>query len=443
MIFTSRTYTDKTQTRSILAGLLPLSFALSQRQLRFITALGTGVLVGTSLIVIIPEGVETVYSASGSSHSHGKRDLSSGLSRRGLDNAHPVAEISWQPLKRGGDMDGPIAGPPGVMREGDFVTGPDDGHKSQEEVAQELSQPGHPSTDAGHEGQSSLPPSEQKGWSSQTSEHSEGEDTDREPHAWIGVSLISGFILMYLIDTLPRRAGASSQPQSFQINLTQFSLNRSSTTDSPNPESPPQETDYHPSATSQGSTSRPSSTTVGLVIHACADGIALGASSSSGPSESGRNLSFIIFLALMIHKAPAAFGLTTTLLKQGLSKRAARAHLIVFSLAAPAGALVTWAAATLLGYGGLPESMSAEFATGVLLLFSGGTFLYVAMHTMQDSGRHAEHGDDGYTEVPMNGYGEGGSGVPSKESGQPGVAETLVTVLGMLLPLFTQFGHAH
>ncbi|KAL8936260.1 MAG: hypothetical protein Q9216_005022, partial [Gyalolechia sp. 2 TL-2023] len=32
-----------------------------------------GVLVGTSLIVIIPEGVETLYSASETSHTHIKR----------------------------------------------------------------------------------------------------------------------------------------------------------------------------------------------------------------------------------------------------------------------------------------------------------------------------------------------------------------------------------
>lgn len=348
-----------------------------------------------------------------------------------------MANIAWEPLKRSGEADGYSIGG------SDFITGPDDGHKTQEEIAAELSQPGHPSTDAGHEEGSIPSTGEPTVSSSKSSEHHDDEDSEHEPHAWIGISLISGFILMYLIDTLPRRASASSQPQSFQINLTQFSLNRPSSTSSPNPESPPQETDYHPSNTSQGSSSRPSSTTVGLVIHACADGIALGASSSSGPSESGRNLSFIIFIALMIHKAPAAFGLTTTLLKQGLSKRAARAHLIVFSLAAPAGALVTWAAATLLGYGGLPESMSAEFATGVLLLFSGGTFLYVAMHTMQDGGGHAEHDADGYAEVPMNGYGESGSGVPAKDGSQHGVAETFVTVLGMLLPLLTQFGHAH
>lgn len=320
------------------------------------------------------------------------------------------------------------------------MTGPDDGFRTEEEIAADLSKQGHPSTDPGHEEQSSLPPSEQKVKPSSQDHHDE-EREGRDPHAYVGISLIAGFILMYLIDTLPRRASSSSQPQRFQINLTQFSLNRASTS-SPNLESPPHESDY-PTNQAPSSSSRPSSTTVGLVIHACADGIALGASSTSnGASSSGRNLSFIIFIALMIHKAPAAFGLTTTLLKQGLSKRAARAHLIVFSLAAPAGALVTWAAASLLGYGGLPESMSAEFATGVLLLFSGGTFLYVAMHTMQDGSAHVEHAGDGYAEVPMNGYGES-NGAQNKDAGGHGVAETFVTVAGMLLPLLTQFGHAH
>jgi zinc transporter 9 len=423
--------------RSILAGLLPLSFALSQKQLRFITALGTGVLVGTSLIVIIPEGIETVYSASGSSHGHNKRDIAFGMSRRDVDYTSSVAEVAWTSMSERDDAIHALV----PRAQGDFMTGPDDGFRTEEEIAADLSKPGHPSTDPGHEEVSSLPPSEQKVKPSSQGHHEE-DQTGHNPHAYVGISLIAGFILMYLIDTLPRRASSSSQPQRFQINLTQFSLNRPSTS-SPNAGSPPHESEYDPTSQASSSSSRPSSTTVGLVIHACADGIALGASStSSGASSSGRNLSFIIFIALMIHKAPAAFGLTTTLLKQGLSKRAARAHLIVFSLAAPAGALVTWAAASLLGYGGLPESMSAEFATGVLLLFSGGTFLYVAMHTMQDVGGHAEHASNGYAEVPMNSYGESG-GAQNKATNEHGVAETFFTVAGMMLPLLTQFGHAH
>lgn len=83
----------------------------------------------------------------------------------------------------------------------------------------------------------------------------------------------------------------------------------------------------------------------------------------------------------MIHKAPAAFGLTSVLLKQGLGKRGARAHLVVFSLAAPAGALGTWIVVRILGGGGsgaeagAAGEMHTKWWTGVLLLFSGGTFL--------------------------------------------------------------------
>ncbi len=78
----------------------------------------------------------------------------------------------------------------------------------------------------------------------------------------------------------------------------------------------------------------------------------------------------------MIHKAPAAFGLTSVLLKQGLSKRAARGHLIIFSLAAPVGALGTWVLVSLLG-GDHMEGERGLWWTGMLLLFSAGTFLYV------------------------------------------------------------------
>lgn len=76
----------------------------------------------------------------------------------------------------------------------------------------------------------------------------------------------------------------------------------------------------------------------------------------------------------MVHKAPAAFGLTSVLLKQGLGKRGARAHLVIFSLAAPMGALGTWVVVQTLGGGG-GEEQTTTWWTGVLLLFSGGTFL--------------------------------------------------------------------
>ncbi|KAK3718162.1 hypothetical protein LTR37_005277 [Vermiconidia calcicola] len=398
---------------SFLVGILPLTLSLSSRQLRLISALGTGVLVGTSLIVIIPEGIETLYSASGSSHSHHERAI---LRRTPQTDLFPGSfkhdiwrrDVTAIPLDIGLDAVHCL-------------------NKRQEPTDSRTTSQEEDKLDSTDPEDQPLPEHEHAGYDSESS---------YDPHAWVGISLIAGFILMYLIDTLPRHATTPSQPQRFQINMNQFSFTRTRASSTP---TAPSSLDQH-----TPSSSRPSSTTVGLVIHALADGIALGASSTTTT-----RLSFIIFIALMIHKAPAAFGLTSVLLKQGLSKRAGRAHLIVFSLAAPIGALLTWGAAHLLGYSSnaLGNSTSTEFATGVLLLFSGGTFLYVAMHTMQENDDHsAELGQitNGYSGVPMTDLYEETAPMGTaqkRESG--GFVDTLVTVGGMLLPLLTQFGHGH
>lgn len=46
---------------SFVAGYVPLACTLSPRKLHLVTTTGVGVLVGTALIVIIPEGIHTVY----------------------------------------------------------------------------------------------------------------------------------------------------------------------------------------------------------------------------------------------------------------------------------------------------------------------------------------------------------------------------------------------
>ena len=160
----------------------------------------------------------------------------------------------------------------------------------------------------------------------------------------------------------------------------------------------------------------------------------MGASATS----SNTKLGLVIFLAIMVHKAPAAFGLTSVLLKQGLSKRAARGHLIIFSLAAPIGALSTWLLVNILGGSGM-EAEGGQWWTGMLLLFSAGTFLYVAMHAMQEeAGGHES----------MNGMGDGGHnggllGSPPRKRQSPALRDTLASVVGMIIPLATQLGHHH
>lgn len=330
--------------RSFVVGSLPLSFTLSSSQLRLISALGMGVLVGTSLIVIIPEGVETLYSSTGASHSH--------LHRR--DAVARGADVQWDHL------------PLPILLPRDE---PDDSHTSPDSPpivkAPSPNPDGKPHSDKDH-----LEPDQ---GNNDNKHENTGEKSpkkpkkDRSPHAWIGVGLTSGFILMYLVDQLPQHLASSTKQQSrpYHISLDNLSsaLGRGGS---------PSRIGGGGGLVDFGSGSRQTqgfATTTGLVIHAAADGIALGASSSDA------SLSFIIFLAIMVHKAPASFGLTSVLLKQGLSIRAARGHLLVFSLAAPVGALLTWLVAHTVMAGHDSDEQATRWRTGMLLLFSAGTFL--------------------------------------------------------------------
>ncbi|KAJ5112647.1 hypothetical protein N7532_000692 [Penicillium argentinense] len=383
---------------SFVVGSLPLAFTLSPSQLRLISSIGMGVLVGTSLIVIIPEGVETLYSA----NTVPKKSLHA-----------RATTVEWQTQKP------PVAATPILNGDGTFSTLP---------TTTLVSVPSLDNTDY-------AVPFVNRGWSlggpqvlqarkeesSSDKASEEAEEEESSPHAWIGIALVSGFILMYLIDKLPEFASPTkNERQPYHISLDNLGsgLRRNS--------SPIRDGGLLDAAQSSRR-GHSFATTTGLVIHAAADGIALGASSSD------TGLSFIIFLAIMVHKAPASFGLTSILLKQGLSSRTARAHLLVFSLAAPVGALATFVFAQMMGSSSGDEA-TAHWRTGMLLLFSGGTFLYVAMHTMQENGP----GSSSRT-IPVNGYGDA-----REQNGEDkSMRDLIASVLGMILPLFLQIGHAH
>uniref|UniRef100_G3U654 Zinc transporter ZIP9 n=1 Tax=Loxodonta africana TaxID=9785 RepID=G3U654_LOXAF len=167
-------------------------------------------------------------------------------------------------------------------------------------------------------------------------EHEHSHD-HTQLHAYIGVSLVLGFVFMLLVDQI-----GSSHVHS---------------TDDPE--------------TARSSNSK-ITTTLGLVVHAAdlADGVALGAAASTSQTS----VQLIVFVAIMLHKAPAAFGLVSFLMHAGLERNRIRKHLLVFALAAPVMSMATY-----LGLSkSSKEALSEVNATGVAMLFSAGTFLYVA-----------------------------------------------------------------
>ncbi|KAA0197982.1 hypothetical protein HAZT_HAZT002374 [Hyalella azteca] len=167
---------------------------------------------------------------------------------------------------------------------------------------------------------------------------------------------------------------------------------------------------------SSNKTRRVCTATLGLVVHAAADGIALGAAVASHHSD----VEFIVFFAIMLHKAPTAFGLTSYLVKEGNDLRRINKLLLVFSFAAPVGAFITYTLVTMLG----SPSMSDSANTSIAMLFSAGTFLYVAtVHILPDITNSSTADPDAPKHVTCKQF--------------------IFLIIGAFVPLLFSLGHHH
>lgn len=192
----------------------------------------------------------------------------------------------------------------------------------------------------------------------------------------------------------------------------------------------------------------------GLIIHAAADGIAMGASAGSNDDS----LKLVVLLAIMIHKAPAAFGLCTLLMGQRLHKSQIRKAIAIFSLSTPVGAIFTYLFLSLVLKSN-PDSNSNGIGSehiGGALTFSAGTFMFVAMHAVQEltsaaadidldaSTHHHHHGHAHHYEgVSTSPHGAPTEALPRQILGRTGRLSCFL--LGTILPKILQglVGHHH
>ena len=124
------------------------------------------------------------------------------------------------------------------------------------------------------------------------------------------------------------------------------------------------------------------SATIGLIMHAAADGLAIGASVSSS-TETG----LIVFVAIMLHKGPAAFGLASFLEHIKLEKQKSQLYLLIFALSSPIMAIVTFFVLK-------DTSLATDENIGLALMFSAGTFIYVATVDVLPQVHSHEHEKD-------------------------------------------------
>jgi len=304
-------------------GSIPLSLTISQKNMRSVSIVGAGLIVGTALSVIIPEGVHAIYEQ----EQHAGHDHAPAAHAHGHSHEHHH-EDHHELHSRSVDT----TGKQGLAR------------------------------------------------------HYENLKPDVELHSMIGISLSLGFVFMLIVDNLcghgHSHGGGTDGNQRQNKSIV---------------------------------------ASIGLLVHAAADGVALGAAATTSRTD----IEMIVFLAIMLHKAPAAFGLSSFLLHEGCERGQIRRHLLAFSLAAPVFALLTFYGLSQSG----KEAISSVNGTGLAMLFSAGTFLYVAtVHILPELLKQTESLDGVVNH-------DHGRTLPKKE--------LLLLILGILTPLIIGMYHKH
>jgi len=153
-----------------------------------------------------------------------------------------------------------------------------------------------------------------------------------------------------------------------------------------------------------------SAITIGLLVHAIFDGVALGIVTFGEDEE----LSAAVFTALMGHKVSEALSLSVILVSKGLPMWELVLNIFVFSLATPIGALLTFFVVDV----GTASTENAGETVGYCLLFACGTFLGVMIEHI----------------IP---------GLKTLEPGRFSWIQLLVFTVGTMLPMALPMDHGH
>ncbi|KAJ1974969.1 hypothetical protein H4R35_003366 [Dimargaris xerosporica] len=391
---------------SLLFGALPLAMPLSPKRLQALTVFGAGLLLGTALLVILPEGVEALYSA----YSAQAEVAASSLEPHQWLGVATASGFAWMCV-----IDTALA----------YFQGHSHHHHSATS-----------STPEQHL-ESGLPDSASPTSTAQTSP-ALGPAHKSHRIGSIPLSDLS-------TSERPRTTLVSdSRHRDPSHNSSDGSDYRGRTSGFEDDDT----TECHATETSDNTHRhhhRPASTllsaaTIGMLVHAAADGMALGAATATAVAEASHDhdhgdeanrMSTVIFLAILLHKAPEAFGLCMRLLQERHSKRAIAQTLCLFSAAAPILALATYGTASLVQLARSSGDRLLQY-TAILLLFSAGTFLYVAtIHALPEAMADSDH----RLQQP--------NATPVSQFRKQRLQKLAILLVGTFLPALITFGHHH
>ena len=203
----------------------------------------------------------------------------------------------------------------------------------------------------------------------------------------MGVALVAGFVTLLLVDHLACCGnGSGSHGHSHDVveamtpvkQQSSAPLQRSESSKRDEDAEQPEDVHAHEDHVA-ASKRRRATVTLGLLIHNMADGLAMGASKASRREWTSAQM--LVFSAIMLHHIPAAFGFAAFLRSSGLDEALVRQRVVVFASAGPVAALCAFVVLEFGVNGKLPKE-----AVGACLLFSGGSFIYVAaVHALDEA----------------------------------------------------------
>lgn len=199
----------------------------------------------------------------------------------------------------------------------------------------------------------------------------QGDLGDELSFAYTGLALVVGYLVMVAFDRLNKNRGGACCGQE----------------------------------DGTGSSKAPESAIAGLIIHCVADGIAMGSAFSSGSTST----TLILGAAMVLHKAPMAFGLSSFLISCKWSWQRSQETIVWFSSAAPLSTMGTYVLLSLF------RGVLGEKGVALAMLFSGGTFLHAATAHI----------------------------LPSVLSRPVSRGDAVAMVIGSVMPILMSMGHHH
>jgi len=316
---------------AFLSGIVPIFSGITgdKERMKQLTGVAAGVIIASAMLVVIPEGIELVMT-----DDHGADEALAG------SVALVILEVDH----------GDITADEGIEEIEELIGGHDEhGHEDH-------GHDDHGHDDHGHESEASLSDSigdviaevEDGDINASTgieeieeliSEHGHSEEShdDHSIGILMGGAIMAGFLLMFILEGLGIGHGVHEEHHEHEQEHGHGHV-------------------HHAAAGGL--------LVFGLTLHAATDGLAIGAASATGDMS----LTIAILLAVLIHKGPVAFSLGIFSMHEREERKDSIRDVAIFAASTPV--LIIISALALQG-------LDTHYI-GLAILFSAGTFLYVA-----------------------------------------------------------------